>query len=274
MNKINYIAPINNSTGYGITATNILRSIVENNENDVYLFPMGSVSVDGPSEKQWLENIIAKQSNNNFDVSAPCLKVWHPHDLALRVGKGKYVYDYTRNIGDNIKTSFVWASAFVLSSGYYENDLETLIDENSYNNFVKICQEELIRTYKLTLQAAIKNGKENVVLTSVGGGAFGNNEIWILEAIRQALVEYQQYPLKVYYLARRDKPEYKIFEVESNWERALQPIPDGARFASPISLSEIKKKRKKKEKKKTPEPQNIMMLERKRREEKLKNLMK
>jgi len=90
MNKINYIAPINNSTGYGITATNILRSIVENNENDVYLFPMGSVSVDGPSEKQWLENIIAKQSNNNFDVSAPCLKVWHPHDLALRVGKGKY----------------------------------------------------------------------------------------------------------------------------------------------------------------------------------------
>ena len=188
--------------------------------------------------------------------------------------KDRRVYEYTRNIGDNIKTSFVWASAFVLASGYYEKDLKTLIDDNSYNNFVKICQEELIRTYKLTLQAAIKNGKENVVLTSVGGGAFGNNEDWILEAIRQALVEYQQYPLKVYYLARSIKDKYKIFEDENNWERVLQSSTGGARFASPISLSQIKKKKKKKEKKKTPEPQNIMILERKRREEKLKNLMK
>lgn len=196
-----------------------------------------------------------------------------------RVGKGKYVYDYTRNIGENIKTSFVWASAFVLAHRYYGvsnlDQLVNLIGDKSYNNFVKICQEELIRTYKLTLQAAIKNGKENVVLTSVGGGAFGNNEGWILEAIRQALVEYQKYPLKVYYLARGVKEQYKIFEDETNWEKEIQSSnPARQTQSSPISLSEIKKKRKKKEKKKTPEPQNIMMLERKRREEKLMNLMK
>jgi len=89
MKSLNYIAPINNTTGYGITSTNILKSIIKNTNNDLYLFPLGAIGVDGPSEKQVLESLLHK-TQLNFDKTAPCFKVWHPHDLSMSVGKGKY----------------------------------------------------------------------------------------------------------------------------------------------------------------------------------------
>ena len=70
------------------------------------------------------------------------------------------------------------------------------------------------------------------------------------------------------------KPEYKIFEDETNWEQEIKaPTPQKV-VSSPISLSQIKKKKKKKDKEKMPEKQNNMILERKKREQRLKNLMK
>lgn len=87
MSKINYVAPINNSTGYGITSTNILKSILKKNE--VSLFPLGNIGVDNQEDKQKIEKLLEK-TKQGFDVNAPCVKVWHPHDLSLSVGKGKY----------------------------------------------------------------------------------------------------------------------------------------------------------------------------------------
>jgi len=89
MNKINYVAPINNTTGYGITSTNILKSIAKNSDNDISLFAMGNVGVDSESDKKLLEQLMLK-TQEGFDTHAPCLKVWHPHDLSMSVGKGKY----------------------------------------------------------------------------------------------------------------------------------------------------------------------------------------
>lgn len=87
MKSINYNAPINNSTGYGITSTNILKSLVK--KNDVSLFPIGKIGVDSQSDKQFIESLLLK-TQNGFDKNAPCLKIWHQHDLTLSVGKGKY----------------------------------------------------------------------------------------------------------------------------------------------------------------------------------------
>lgn len=89
MHKINYIAPINNTTGYGITSTNILKAFLQNPKNDISLFPLGKIAVDVVSDKQMLEQLLLK-TQKGFDNHAPCLKVWHPHDLCLSVGKGKY----------------------------------------------------------------------------------------------------------------------------------------------------------------------------------------
>lgn len=89
-NKINYIAPINNTTGYGITSTYILKSIAKKYQLDnISLFCLGGIGVENQSDQQLIEKLINK-TQKYFDNKAPCLKIWHPHDLSLSVGKGKY----------------------------------------------------------------------------------------------------------------------------------------------------------------------------------------
>ncbi len=56
-------------------------------------------------------------------------------------------------------------------------------------------------TYEATMAAAVLNnlntGNNKVYLTLVGGGAFGNEDEWILSAIARALDLYDSYPLDV-----------------------------------------------------------------------------
>lgn len=90
MNSINYIAPINNSTGYGITSTNILKAFVNDPSLDTYLFPIGSQAKVDTEDDQLLLHKLLKKTQQYFNPKSPCIKVWHPHDLAFKVGKGKY----------------------------------------------------------------------------------------------------------------------------------------------------------------------------------------
>ena len=221
--------------------------------------------------------------------------------VVTREQKIPRIFEYKKILsGPKTKTSFAWCSAFVLNPNYYSQQIRGSYQQFLANysniltgsgqdgkekleNFKKICDLELLKTYKLTLEAAIKYGKKNVILTLVGGGAFSNPEEDIFNAIFQAVEEYKNFPLNVYLFQRslsdRRIQLFEQFATKHNLKDytndSINPTPDSPQVVnSPISLSEIKKKRKKKEKKKTPEPQNIMMLERKRREEKLMNLMK
>lgn len=56
-------------------------------------------------------------------------------------------------------------------------------------------------TYEATLLAAMinmkKNGSNRVYLTLVGGGAFGNEETWILESFGHVVHKFRNVPLDV-----------------------------------------------------------------------------
>ena len=56
--------------------------------------------------------------------------------------------------------------------------------------------------YEATLAAAVSNAQQNgskrLFLTTLGGGAFGNKKVWILDAIMRALNLYRQHDLEVY----------------------------------------------------------------------------
>ncbi|AWG22969.1 hypothetical protein FFWV33_16260 [Flavobacterium faecale] len=56
-------------------------------------------------------------------------------------------------------------------------------------------------TYEATLYAAVLNMKNNksnkVFLTLVGGGAFGNEEHWILESLQKAIRKFKNVPLDI-----------------------------------------------------------------------------
>jgi len=83
--NINYSAPIN-STGYGIASLNILKSLIKN--HNISLFPIGNPSVDSQEDYDFIVNLF--NSQDDFDIYAPYIKIWHQFDLSQRIGKGKY----------------------------------------------------------------------------------------------------------------------------------------------------------------------------------------
>jgi len=86
MKNLNMFCPIN-TTGYGITSKNI--TIELNKLFNVSLFPIGShVNIDTEQEKTILSKCLS--NSNTYDPTAPCIKIWHQHELASRIGTGNY----------------------------------------------------------------------------------------------------------------------------------------------------------------------------------------
>jgi len=73
------------------------------------------------------------------------------------------------------------------------------ISSRHWESFARLVLEA---AYEATFCAAIVNAQQNgcrrLFLTSLGGGAFGNDKEWILDAIRRAATLYSSYDLEVY----------------------------------------------------------------------------
>ena len=79
----NIISPIN-SLGYGIAGLNICKSL--NQIDPVALFTLGQPSVTNSSDHQQISDMISNAKVPNF--SAPCIRIWHQHDMSQFVGNG------------------------------------------------------------------------------------------------------------------------------------------------------------------------------------------
>lgn len=101
------------------------------------------------------------------------------------------------------KVTQVLCSALPIAYSQYESGL-----------WCEFAQLVLQAAYEATLAAAVQNAQESgnntVYLTLLGGGAFGNPEEWIIDAIRQALLAYQDAGLNVLIVSYlRSKPSVK-----------------------------------------------------------------
>ena len=76
MNSLNLSCPIN-TLGYGISSYNIWKNLRSN--LDISFFPIGNVEAEGLCDKDGLIEDLKKQTQH--DLQAPCLKIWHAHDL-------------------------------------------------------------------------------------------------------------------------------------------------------------------------------------------------
>lgn len=83
MKNINLISPIN-SLGYGQVGLNVYKEL--DKQANVALMPIGQIGVSNHKDG----NLIAKgmQRCDNVDFSAPCLRIWHQHDMSQFVGNG------------------------------------------------------------------------------------------------------------------------------------------------------------------------------------------
>jgi glycosyltransferase involved in cell wall biosynthesis len=83
---INIISPIN-QLGYGVTGLNIVKSL--NQIADIALWVLGQPQVTTQEDADVIRSCIQKGQLPDFD--APCIKIWHQHDMTQFIGRGKRI---------------------------------------------------------------------------------------------------------------------------------------------------------------------------------------
>lgn len=155
--KVTLQCPIN-QLGYGIVGNNLLKEL--NKIADITLFPIGQVQPTSQEEAGLVQECANRQSE--FDPSAPCIKVWHEHSLAERIGKGKYfgfpifelnAFDQIRlknlECCDDIVVCSNWARDIILQQmDIAENKVHVVplgVDRNIFNESVnKVSENQCI----------------------------------------------------------------------------------------------------------------------------------
>lgn len=82
---INVLAPAN-QLGYGVAGLNFLINLRKLGHRVSY-FPIGNPDVPQVYHEALREMI---ENAKTFDYNAPCLRIWHQHDMAQRVGEGSF----------------------------------------------------------------------------------------------------------------------------------------------------------------------------------------
>jgi glycosyltransferase involved in cell wall biosynthesis len=85
--NLNLIAPIN-QLGYGVAGINTLKALQQEGVN-VSFFPIGQPQVVTQEDAQAVKR--GMESAKLFDSNAPCIRMWHQHDMAQFVGNGKHI---------------------------------------------------------------------------------------------------------------------------------------------------------------------------------------
>lgn len=79
---INLIAPIN-TLGYGVAGYNILKQLYST-DKALSLYPIGDPEIKD-------EIVLKSLENQGQYLASPCLKIWHQHDLSMRIGNGEHI---------------------------------------------------------------------------------------------------------------------------------------------------------------------------------------
>jgi hypothetical protein len=127
--------------------------------------------------------------------------------LSLNKKLSELTDDQRETLKGKLKVGIQWNTEVTISSNKQKvSQIYCSALPVSYNDIESIYWERFSRiileaTYEATLWAAainMKNNNSNIVyLTLVGGGAFGNDEYWILESIQKAIRKFRQIPLDV-----------------------------------------------------------------------------
>jgi hypothetical protein len=176
----NYFAEVNGKIGQTHdNQIDCLEDIGVELENDTYSYWKMSNGYALPSTDglKKITALISARSTEEYDRLKAKLKIgiqWNT--------------DVTINESEN-NVSQVYCSALPVTYSH--------IDSQLWEVFARLVLEA---TYEATLHAALINyentGNDNVYLTLVGGGAFGNERPWIFDSMRKAILKFSNTPLK------------------------------------------------------------------------------
>lgn len=132
MQNLNMICPLG-GTGYGIASINIYKELTK--QLNISLFPIGSANIDNKEDGILLQEGVEKQKY--FDYEAPCLKIWHQFDLALKAGRGKFIafpFFETDTFDDREKYHLSYPDKLIVSSNWAKD----IIKKNNINTDVDV----------------------------------------------------------------------------------------------------------------------------------------
>jgi len=132
-------------------------------------------SKDGLKE---ITNILKSSSESEIDELRKLLRIGIQWDTQVTLNDSKHT------------VTQAYCSAFPVSYSQHPPEL--------WSSFAQVILEA---SYEATLCSgilnSIKTGNKRIFLTLVGGGAFGNDTTWIINAIRRTLKLYQHLELDV-----------------------------------------------------------------------------
>ncbi len=85
--NLNLMAPVN-QLGYGVAGLNTLKALQSQGLN-VSFFPIGQPQVVTQEDAEAVKR--GMEAAKLFDVNAPCVRMWHQHDMSQFVGRGKHI---------------------------------------------------------------------------------------------------------------------------------------------------------------------------------------
>lgn len=82
MQNLNWVGPVN-SLSYGYTSLNLMKSLSRLGV-DISYFPIGNPEVTNQADGDLVSSLLKRAQF--FDRSAPCIRLWHQHDMSQFVG--------------------------------------------------------------------------------------------------------------------------------------------------------------------------------------------
>lgn len=171
----NYFAPVNGQLGQTrgnqIDCLQDIGEALQNEKLELWTMRNGYALAN----RQGLKNITAQVNELNsdeYEVLKGKLRIGLQWDTEVTISEHKQ------------RVSQAYCSALPVAY--------SLLDENLWETFARLVLEA---TYEATLAAGVINLKQTgcnkVFLTLVGGGAFGNDTIWITDAIKKAIKKFE-----------------------------------------------------------------------------------
>jgi hypothetical protein len=177
----NYFAPVNGQIGQSadnqIDCLADLGAALGNTGGHLWEMQNGYVL---PSQSSLIEisNHLRELSESDRDKLRQQLRIGIQWDTAVTLGNAQHL------------VSQAYCSALPVAYSFHSSEL--------WADFAKLILEA---SYEATICAAIlnsiKTGNNQLFLTLLGGGAFGNETVWIMKAIYRALVLYRHVDLDV-----------------------------------------------------------------------------
>ena len=184
----NYFATVNGQIGQ--SSDNQIDTLVDlgealgNSDNSLWVMKNG-YALASKSGLETISKTLSDSNESEVDELRQLLRIGLQHDTEVTISTSRH------------KVSQAYCSALPIAYSQYSAEL--------WKPFAELVLEA---SYEATICAAIINsakptGNNKVFLTLLGGGAFGNDLVWIINAIERAVMRYRNYKLDVFVVSYR-----------------------------------------------------------------------